>query len=1025
MLEQKGWGFVPPSGPPTSPILFLGEAAGRTEVLTGNPFTGIAGGMLSRLCTRAGIARETVRIANVLSCEPPGDWLDGAPWQHSAMAQCAQYRHPVLAEPHQVIVTLGAIALKEVLDLWGVDGVRVNDFHGTVQQVEYGPAAGKIVVPTFHPSHIQRGASNLTDVVRFDLERAKVIARGGFSGPQPATLLLDPSPLAFQLWASTYVQELQRNPEGVWLAVDIETPDTSGGRDEGELTTTDTSTKILRANFAYRPDEGVTIPYEGPYIPLIDQLLAAARTVLMWHKTYDEPRLRLAGHQTIGRDIYDVMWAAHHLQSDLPLGLGFWAPLYSVCRAWKHLGKQRGKEAEYACWDGIHTVRCGHGVVKDLIDAGMWEAFYRHTHIREQYVLRPAHEIGLLVDTEKLDAFHERLQTESASRLQVIGEMDVAGTLRPKQGYPEKPDGPPPAGLFGKAREKGDETKAAYLSENLTLVHRTVVVDVAVCQTCGKDRGIGPRHKCPKYLVEPSLFTDGLPPKPEIVIEHRTEQRWFWQLPFNPDASQQIIRLIKDQGEEPGKAKKTRKDTGNKETLRKLAKKTGNPIYQTILDYKAIKKVDSTYVVGAKKRIWADNRLHPWITFRPSTLRDSCVNPNLQNVVADKAGPESLAAGFRHCIVAAPGCKLVEIDFAGIEAIETGWMMGDPEYIRLAYLGIHAYLASHLLGKPASLGWSDADLSMYFKEIKKKEPAAYDRSKRCVHGNAYGLTAYGMYLQFPEVFPALRDAEEVQTLYYAVAPKLKTYHEWAQNKAHQQGFLGGRPSDDFYELTQSGTHHPYGYRHWFWGVLGLQPLSQSEYRKAVVWATKRKLLDEHGHPKGTTLLNGRPFKVIHGEDSKRAIALFPQSIASGRFKEAQLDLLHPDSEDFIGDLYYGQTPFRVPIHDAPLFECPDRQVDRLIETAVRVMRAPEYRQPCPPAWGIGDFLRINVNVKVGRDWGSMEEVDIPAMDKVPSLAVRERTYLPEEPEQWADLHDLATDLTTASVTTSATGLRSA
>ncbi len=810
----------------------------------------------------------------------------------------------------------------------------------------------------------------------------------------------------------------------MWLAVDIETPDKAGGRDEGELTTTDTSTQILRVNVAYRPDEGVTVPYEGPYIPILDQLFAAARTVLMWHKTYDEPRLRLAGHQTIGRQIYDVMWAAHHLQSDLPLGLGFWAPLYSVCRAWKQLAKQKGKEAEYAVWDGIHTVRCGHGIVKDLIDAGLWEAFYRHTHVREQYVLRPAHEIGLLVDVERLDAFHDRLQGESAARLQTIGDMDVAGTLRPKQGYPEKPEAGPPAGLFGKAKEKGDQAKADYLAERIRLVERLVDVDVKVCKTCGKDSGIGPRHKCPKYLIEPTLFTDGLPPTPEIITVRRRETRWFWALPFNPDASQQIIKLIRDSGEEPGKAKKTRKDTGNKETLRKLAKKTGNPIYQTILDYKAIKKVDSTYVMGAKQRIWADNRLHPWITFRPSTLRDSCVNPNLQNVVADKAGPESLAAGFRESIVAAPGCKLVEIDYSGIEAVETGWMMNDPDYIRLAYLGVHAYLASHLLGKPASLSWSDADLSLYFKDIKKRCPLPYDKAKRCVHGNAYGLTPYGMYLQFPEVYAAVKDAEEVQAIYYAVAPKLKAYHEWAQDRAHRNGFLGGPPSADYYELSQSGKHHPYGYRHFFWGVLGLKPLTQMEYRKAVVWATKRKLLDEHGRPRGITLINGRPFKVVHGEDAKRSIALYPQSIASGRLKEAEIDLLHPDSEDFVGDFYYGRTPFRIPIHDSLLFECPDAKVDRLIEVAAEVMRRPEWRQPCPIEWGIGEALRIGVAVKVGRDWSHMDEVDIPPMEQVPSAAVQERTYLPEESDQWQDLADLATDLITTSVTTSATTLPS-
>jgi DNA polymerase family A len=884
-----------------------------------------------------------------------------------------------------------------------------------VQRAASGPAAGRWVVPTYHPSFIQRGATNLTDVMRFDLIRAKqvadqIIRTGRFDYP-PITLHLDPSPLAFRFLASQYLAELARDPDRVWLAVDIETPDKAGGRDEGELTTTDTSTKIERVNFAFRPDEGWTVPYEGPYIGLIDELLAAAGTLLMWYKTYDEPRLALAGHTRIGREVWDCMWAAHHLQSDLPLGLGFWAPLYSPCKAWKFLGKQKGKEAEYGGWDGVHTLRCGHGIVKDLVDAGLWDAFYRHTHVREQYCLRPAHDIGLAVDVDRLDTFHVDLQTALAGRLKAIGDSEASGTLKPKQGYIEKPDGPPPAGLFGKAREKGDQAKADYLAERIQLVERSVVVEVKVCRTCGKRQNIGPRHKCPKHLVEPSLFTDGLPPTPEIAIERRREHRWFWQLPFNPDAPGQILRFIEDSGEEPGRAKKSRKATTNKETLQKLWKKTHDAVYKDILDYKAIKKVDSTYVMGAKQRIWADRRLHPWITHRPSTLRDSCVNPNLQNVIADKAGPESLAAGFRHCIVAAPGCKLVELDFSGIEAVETGWMMDDPDYIRLAYLGMHAYLASHLLERPASLSWSNDDLSLYFKEIKKKEQVIYDKAKRCVHGNAYGLTAFGMWQQFPDVYQSQSDAQKVQDLYYAVAPKLRTFHQRVQDHAHVNGFLGGAPIDDFHGLTQTCKHHPYGYRHWFWGVISLRPLTQAEYRRSVLWATKRKLIDpETGRPKGITLLGGRPYKIVLGEDAKRTIAFYPQSIAAGRLKEAEIDLLHPESDDFVGDFYYGRTPFRVPIHDSLLFECPDALVDRLIETAVGVMRRPEYRQPCPPEWGIGDYLQVDVAVKVGREWGAMDDVAIPPMSKTPTTGVRESLYLPEESEQWADLDDLATDL---------------
>jgi hypothetical protein len=54
-------------------------------------------------------------------------------------------------------------------------------------------------------------------------------------------------------------------------------------------------------------------------------------------------------------------------------------------------------------------------------------------------------------------------------------------------------------------------------------------------------------------------------------------------------------------------------------------------------------------------RLDEDDRVHPEYLPKPSTLRDSCVNPNLTNVVADKGGADGLASGFRQCIVARDG----------------------------------------------------------------------------------------------------------------------------------------------------------------------------------------------------------------------------------------------------------------------------------------------------------------------------------------------------------------------------------
>ena len=96
---------------------------------------------------------------------------------------------------------------------------------------------------------------------------------------------------------------------------------------------------------------------------------------------------------------------------------------------------------------------------------------------------------------------------------------------------------------------------------------------------------------------------------------------------------------------------------------------------------------------------------------------------------------------------ASVSCRLLEVDFSGIEALQVAWFARDPAYYRLAKLGPHAHLASHLIGKPADLSWSDGDLRTHYKALKKAHPPVYEKAKRTVHGCFTGdhevLTRHG------------------------------------------------------------------------------------------------------------------------------------------------------------------------------------------------------------------------------------------------------------------------------------------
>ncbi len=129
------------AGNPQADILFIGEAPGEQEDLSGIPFVGRAGKLLDSVLQEIGISRGDVFIANVLKCRPPAN-RDPLPEE---IALCEPYLHRQidLIKP-RVIVALGRIAantlLRESNALKDMRGITYR-YHGTDLRVTYHPAA--------------------------------------------------------------------------------------------------------------------------------------------------------------------------------------------------------------------------------------------------------------------------------------------------------------------------------------------------------------------------------------------------------------------------------------------------------------------------------------------------------------------------------------------------------------------------------------------------------------------------------------------------------------------------------------------------------------------------------------------------------------------------------------------------------------------------------------------------------------------------------------------------------------------
>ena len=99
-------------GNASAKLMFVGEAPGEKEDLSGVPFVGAAGKLLDKYLAAVGINREDVYIANILKCRPPKN-RDPKPEEEDI---CMEYlRGQVRAIRPKMIVCLGRIAAARLI----------------------------------------------------------------------------------------------------------------------------------------------------------------------------------------------------------------------------------------------------------------------------------------------------------------------------------------------------------------------------------------------------------------------------------------------------------------------------------------------------------------------------------------------------------------------------------------------------------------------------------------------------------------------------------------------------------------------------------------------------------------------------------------------------------------------------------------------------------------------------------------------------------------------------------------------
>lgn len=141
-------------------IMFIGEAPGEQEDLSGVPFVGRAGQLLDKFLYAVDINREDVYIANILKCRPPKN-RDPLPEEED---MCIGYlREQVALINPKVIVCLGRISAMRLIK---------PDFKITKEHGMWFKKGNYLMTAVYHPAALLRDPRKKEDMLE-DMKKIK------------------------------------------------------------------------------------------------------------------------------------------------------------------------------------------------------------------------------------------------------------------------------------------------------------------------------------------------------------------------------------------------------------------------------------------------------------------------------------------------------------------------------------------------------------------------------------------------------------------------------------------------------------------------------------------------------------------------------------------------------------------------------------------------------------------------------------------------------------------------------------
>ena len=235
---------------------------------------------------------------------------------------------------------------------------------------------------------------------------------------------------------------------------------------------------------------------------------------------------------------------------------------------------------------------------------------------------------------------------------------------------------------------------------------------------------------------------------------------------FNVNSTPQLRRILFDKlALVPQKRTKTGYSTDAQSLLRL---RDAHPLVDTLLRYREVEKLRSTYGEGLLAEVAPDGRIHA--SFNQTVARTgrlSSDQPNLHNIPVRSL----IGRRFREAFVPSRGCELLIADYDQIELRVIAHLADDPGLVEAfrSGLDIHNTTAARVYGVEPE----DVTLAMRSK------------AKMISYGLAYGMEAYGL---SQRLGVGVEEAAGILAQYFAAFPNVKRYMERSVAEARGRGY---------------------------------------------------------------------------------------------------------------------------------------------------------------------------------------------------------------------------------------------